>query len=72
MAKLMMHRAKAIGRIKSDPLLRLAMWQYSGEVCQGCGRKIVTLSDMVDTVWWPWEGGRIGHGKCYRKWLAKQ
>ena len=72
MAKLMLHRSKEIGHIKSKPLLWLVIGAYSGETSQGCGRKIVTLADMVDTVWWPWEGGRIGHDRCYRKWMAKR
>ena len=71
MAKLMLHRSREIGKIKSNPMLRLALWAYAGESCQGCGRKIVTLADMVDTVWWPWEGGRIGHDRCYRRWQAR-
>lgn len=72
MVKLMWHRAREIGRINANPMLRLALWAYSGEVCQGCGKKIVTIADIIDTAWWPHAGGRIGHEKCYRRAMARQ
>jgi hypothetical protein len=72
MAKLMLHRSKQIGMVKSKPMLYWIMVSYSGETCQGCGRKIVTLADLVETVSWPHDGGRIGHDRCFRRAMAKR
>lgn len=50
-----------------EALLKLGMSQFLGEECQGCGKIFMTFDDLKDTVWWPWDGGRIGHDECYKK-----
>ena len=52
-------------RIKSDPVRQIAFGAYLGETCQGCGKIIDTFEDMMRTVWWPHDKGRIGHKRCF-------
>ena len=46
-------------------LLRLAASMYLGETCQGCGKTFETFESLENAVWWPHDGGRIGHRECY-------
>ena len=50
---------------QSDPPLDIALMAFVGEKCQGCQKTFETIESLNDSVWWPWEGGRIGHKKCY-------
>ena len=52
-------------RIKSDPVRQIVFGAYLGETCQGCGKIIDTFEDMMRTVWWPHDKGRIGHKRCF-------
>ena len=45
----------------------MALSMYLGEECQGCGKVYETLEELKDTVWWPWEKGRIGCKGCFDK-----
>ena len=48
---------------RSD-LIKLAMSVYLGEKCV-CGHKFKTLDELKEIVWFPHNGGRIAHKKCY-------
>jgi hypothetical protein len=50
-----------------DAFLRLALSCYVGEKCQGCGNAFASIEEIKNTnaVWWPHDGGRIGHKKCF-------
>ena len=50
-----------------DDLLKVALGMYLGEKCQGCGKAFETLGDLENAVWWPWDGGRVGHKSCFDK-----
>jgi len=52
-------------------LLRMALSMYLGERCQGCGKIFDTVESLDDTVWWPHDGGRIGHKTCFEADQAK-
>ena len=61
---------RILENIKSDPVRQLCFGAYLGEICQGCGKPIDSFEDMMRTVWWPHEKGRIGHKRCYLAALA--
>ena len=65
-------QTEMLARIKADPVRRMVFSAYLGETCQGCGKTIDSFEDMMDTVWWPHDGGRIGHKKCYETRKAKE
>ena len=52
-------------------LVELALSMYDGEECQGCHKKL-TPPEVREAVWWPWEGGRIGHEECYLKSISSK
>lgn len=54
--------------MKVTKLMAMVLSQFLGEECQGCGKVFMTLDDLKDTVYWPWEKGRIGHKQCYERW----
>jgi hypothetical protein len=54
-----------------DPLVRMALSMYLGEECQGCHKTFDPLESLNDSVWWPWEKGRIGHKSCYEQANAR-
>lgn len=53
---------------ETEPLTMLRASAHKGERCQGCGVAFRSARDVLtDTVWWPWQLGRIGHRECYRR-----
>ena len=53
-------------------MLEAAHLIFRGEKCKGCGQAFDSPSSMSKIVWWPWEGGRIGHEECYLKSLSSK
>lgn len=49
----------------SDAILKIVLSAYLGEKCQGCGQRFETIDSLKDSVWWPWDEGRIGHKECF-------
>ena len=46
-------------------MLNLLMTPYLGEKCQGCGKAFETIDQLREAVWWPHDGGRVGHKTCF-------
>lgn len=51
--------------IEHEALLKLCLSAYVGETCQGCGKTFDNIDQVKESVWWPHDGGRLGHPKCF-------
>jgi len=50
----------------SKIIQELILRSYMSDVCEFCGRTF-TLSQVRESVWWPWRMGRIAHKECWHR-----